>query len=133
MPVYVPLELRLIDQGEFLQKVNIDLDRVHRGLARYAEEHGEEAVGARAELTAKLVFKVVNIKDGVISIKGTTKIALPGSPESVSYGLYQEDDEGNLCVRVKRSGSDAADPRQGVLTTQAGDVVDPNTGEVKEK
>jgi len=129
MRTYIPLELGLIEQGQFLTDINADLDTLHRGLAQYMEEYGDEAEGVKAELVVKLTLQAVDPKDGHVSIKGTTKVVLPCRPPSLSRAMVEEDDVG-LGLLVKRAGSEQASPRQGSLVTQKGEIIDPETGEV---
>jgi len=124
------LELGLIEEGELLKAVNDDLKAAHQAIAAYMEEHGDRAEGAKAEMNLKITFKVENVDTGMVSIKGTTKVVSPTRPASVSMAMSEEDDEGFMGLFVKKSGSEAASPRQGSLCTQAGEAVDSETGEV---
>ncbi len=98
-------------------------------LRQYSREHQDRAIGSTAELTIKVTMKREKAMD-TFSIKALSKKTLPGLPPSVTMAMGGESQDDKDCLFIRRSGSTADSPRQGVLTTQDGRTVNTETGEV---
>lgn len=128
-----PLDLALIEEGRFAAEINAALARLQAAMVRYVKTHGvEKATKAKAKLQigVTLQFEGPNAED--FSVKGELRESVPSRPAVVTRALADWTDEGEPALFVRASGSTADDPRQGVLATEDGRVVDTTTGEVLE-
>lgn len=131
---FVPLEFGLIDEGKFQEEVNIALQSVMRGLIAYKKKYGKEAShGAKATVSVKIHVKFEGRDESDFSIKGTIQETVPARPSSITVAIENEDQDSTPTLFVRRSGSSKDTPRQGIITTQDGELVDPETGEVMDK
>ena len=127
---YAPLELALIEEGQFIDRINSDLSHIQQDLLSFVEEHADRAKGAKAVLTIQITLACENPTDGGYSIKALTKKTVPNRPASVSLCFGDEKDDGTPSLFVRKSGSDESIPQQGKLATDAGKTIDQETGEV---
>lgn len=129
---FVPLTGQLIDEGEFLGDLNLELSELQQAIVKYCRTHGEKAKGAVACLDIKIAIGVAKVDDEAFSVKVSMKATHPKRPATVSLAMGGTDDDGNLALFVRAAGGDKTEPRQGKLFTQRGAVIDPETGEVAE-
>lgn len=129
---FVPLTGQLIDEGEFLGDLNVELAELQEAIVKYCRLHGQKAKGAVAALDIKLAIRVENVDDEAYSVRVSMKATHPKRPASISLAMGGTDDDGNLALFVRTAGGDKTEPRQGKLFTQRGAVIDPETGEVTE-
>jgi hypothetical protein len=128
-----PLDLSLIEEGRFADEINAGLARLQAAMVRYVKAHGvDKAAKAKAKLqiAVTLQFEGPNAED--FSIKGEMRESVPSRPAVVTRALADWTDSGEPALFVRASGSTKDDPRQGVLATEDGRVVDTTTGEVLE-
>lgn len=133
MARFKPLELVLIEEGRFADEINAALARLQAAMVRYVKTHGvEKAAKAKAKLQigVTLQFEGPNAED--FSVKGELRESVPSRPAVVTRAVADETDTGEPALFVRASGSTKDDPRQGVLATEDGRVVDTATGEVLE-
>lgn len=128
--VMKPLTIDMIDEGMFVENLNEELKELQRGLLLYARQHGDDADKAVAKLGVQIALKVESASDGVCSIICQIVPVLPKRPPSVSMAMSGTDDEGNLCLFARASGTDDSDPRQLKLATKDGRDIDLETGKV---
>lgn len=126
---FIPVTLDLIDEGEFVEGINAELEKATQAITAYCREHGDKAHKAKAKLKIEIEMCVVNAADGAYSIKNTIKTEHPGRPSSVSLAVGGEDERGQGTLFVRGSGSDQHHPRQAKLATRDGRVIDPVSGE----
>lgn len=131
---YVKLTLDRIDEGELANDVDEALDEVGRALFEHRRKYGVEITkGAKATLSLTITVQA-GTEDGDYSLKGVLKKTVPGRPARTSVAIQDRDpltrEEGLFC---RASGADDASPRQAKLATNAGEAIDAETGEIKEK
>jgi hypothetical protein len=129
---FTPLALGLIDEGRFLDQANADLERLQAELVRFMETHGELAKRAKAQLALTITLTCEDVENKMFSVKALATKKVPNRPPSITLALEGEDDQGEPCLFVRRSGSTTDTPAQGVITTKDGRTVDTETGEVSE-
>lgn len=129
---FVPLNAKLIDEGEFLIDLNLELRELQEAVVKFARAHGEKAKGAKAKLVAEIELKIEDADDNTFSIKTSMKSTAPKRPASVSIALSDTDDDGTPALFVRKSGSDDDHPRQLKLATKDGRIINQETGEVME-
>lgn len=123
MKQFEPLTLDLIDEGTFVVQGNADLLRLQKDLLEYVEAWGEQAKGAKATLVLKVTLRCDNPEHEVYSIKTDSELKLPRRPSTVSNAIADMTEDNKPALFVRRSGSDAGDPRQKKLATHDGRVV----------
>jgi hypothetical protein len=126
------LDLRLIEQGQFLKDADVLLRELQDKLYTYCRLHGDKATkNAKGKLTLEvaLVCEKSQNPDFLFTIRATSKISLPGAPPSVSMAIAGEDQDERGALFVRASGSTEDHPSQGVLHTKDGRKVNPDTGE----
>lgn len=129
---YVPLTVELVDEGLFLQQINEDLAKLQRELVKFRETYTERAAGSKGKLTIELTVCAEPKEKDLFSLKSSTKLALPSRPAHTSMAFAGESQDEQPCLLVRASGSTGDSPRQTVLTTRDGRIVDPETGAAKE-
>jgi len=127
---FVPLNSRLIDEGEFLGDVDQELRELQVAISKFRRLYGEKAKDAKAKLTIEIEVKIEDCDEDAYSIKTTMKATHPKRPASVSIAMGGETEDGELALFVRTAGSDKTTPRQGKMFTQSGRTIDPITGEV---
>ncbi len=127
-----PLEISLIDEGEFLKELNEELMCSIKELLGYKRKHGKAlTIGAKAILSAKITLKLEETDDGMVSIRTDISRKLPARPARVTTAMEDLEQDNTPTLFVRKTGSGSDDPRQALLTTKDGQVVDVNTGEIK--
>lgn len=127
----VPLQLELIEQGRFLEALNEQILQIQRELVLYVEKWGpEKCKGVKGSLKIEIAMKFEGREESDWSIKGDIKKQIPLRPLSVSVALADHEQDGEPALFVQASGSSKSSPLQGILCTQDGRTVDPNTGKV---
>lgn len=128
---YKPLELQLIDEGKFIQDCNDTLRENMAKLLEYKKKHGRDAAkGTKAVLNMKVTIQFDGVDDGDFSVKGQLSQTLPSRPPTITKAIEDQEQDGQPTLFVRNTGSTEDSPRQGILTTKSGEVVDSNTGEV---
>ena len=125
---FVPLTGQLVDEGLFLQDLNMELAELQNAIVQFCEAHGDRAEKAVAVLEIKIALKVENPDDKAFSVKTTMKSKMPTRPASVSMAMGGSNDDGKMALFVRASGSDESYPKQMKLATHDGRVIDPETG-----
>ena len=121
-PVYHPLTLDKIEEGQFLQKANEDLQELQRTMLAYLGEHGEQALKAKGKLTLEISIVIENAKECMFSIKTTPKMSLPARPPGTSMAIATITQDGEESLFVRETGSDKTTPRQGKFCTDEGRI-----------
>jgi hypothetical protein len=129
-PKFTPLQLVLVDEGRFLAQADADLARLQAEMVQFMERHGDLAKGSKAVLLMKITLRCEDVENKMFSVKAQVEQKVPNRPASITLGMPGPDMEGEPCLLVRRSGSTADSPAQGVLATEDGRAVDPETGEV---
>lgn len=126
-----PLSMDLIEEGEFMDNANEELREVQSKIIEHVAAYGSEATKkSKAELQITIVIAPAG--DGAAySVKTSFKKKLPGRPSHVTLGIADREQTGELALFVRKSGSDDVSPKQGKLATNAGEVIDEETGEAK--
>ena len=127
---FVPLSVMLIDEGEFLGDLDLELQDLQEAVAKFRRVYGEKAKGAKAKLTIDIEIAIEDVDDDAYSVKTSMKATHPKRPASVSIAMGGETDDGKLALFVRKSGSDKTSPKQGKLATRDGRTIDPVSGEV---
>lgn len=125
---FVPLTGELIDEGEFLGDLNLELAELQESIVKFCRLHGEKAKGAVACIDIKIAMKVENPDDQAYSVKTSLKSTLPKRPASISLAMGGTDDDGKQALFVRKSGSDDSNPKQMKLATRDGRTIDQETG-----
>jgi hypothetical protein len=125
---FVPLTGQLIDEGEFIGDLNLELAELQDAIVKYCRLHGEKAKGAVAALDIKIAIKVENVDDQAYSVKTSIKATHPKRPASISLAMGGTGDDGKRALFVRKSGSDESNPRQMKLATKDGRAIDLDTG-----
>ena len=112
---FVPLKAELIDEGEFLQNVDAELEELQKKLIEFVTLHEHKALKAEASLTITIKLKAANIDDEIYTIATQMKSSVPKRPMSMSVAMGGEDQAGKLTLLVRQEGSDETRPEQGKL------------------
>ena len=129
---FVPLSIKNIDEGTFVETIDEALLEIQKKLIGHTRKYGQElAKGAKASLNVKLTLKFEGRDRSDFSVRGEIKETLPGKPANITVAIADEEQDGTPLLFVAPTGSRRDDPRQGILITKEGDVVDTKTGEVK--
>ncbi len=128
----LPLTAELIDEGEMLEELDIELSKAQRLIEAFRKRWGDAALKAGVQLDLKIKFVCVDTNEGMYRTEWDMQIKRPKRPKSVSTAIASEDDLGNAALFVRSSGSDDGDPRQMKLATRDGRTIDPVTGAVDE-
>lgn len=124
MSKFIALNLDLIEEGDFMAEANIQLGKLQEQLIAYRDKHQMESKGAKGKLTMEITVKIEDPKDELFSIKSSIKKALPARPSYTSLAMANKTQDGQARLFVRESGSTADSPRQSVLCTEAGEMVD---------
>lgn len=78
--IFVPLELGLVDKGEFLEQANTELLNLQGEMIKYVSKHKDKSEGAKAKLTLELTLSVEDPGSRAFGIKSQIKYTKPASP-----------------------------------------------------
>jgi hypothetical protein len=120
---FVPLTGQLIDEGEFLGDLNLELAELQNAIVQFCRLHGEKSKGAVGKLQVEIAIKVENPDDQGYSVKTTMKSVQPKRPATVSLAMGGTGDDGRQALFVRKSGSDDTQPRQMKLATKDGRAI----------
>lgn len=130
--LFVPLDLDLIEEGEFVQNADEAFRELQERMITYVRKHGKElSKGTKGKLTLAVTVQFEGRDANDFSIKGEIKSALPNRPAVVSAAMAGQTQDDKDALFVRRSGSTAQPPRQGAICTRKGETIDTKTGEVK--
>jgi len=134
---YRPMTLETIDEGRFLVAVEEDLAVVQAAMLKHVERYGGEkrarnVEGAKAKLTVTIEIVARAAGDDDVDYDVVAKI-VPTIPHRLPVVGKAQADLFDGALAVKKSGMNRDSPRQGRLTTDDGRVVDPETGEARER
>jgi hypothetical protein len=127
------LTVDMIEEGRLRDEMERGFETLQKHMCKYAQRYGVAAEGATAELIVKLKIKLVSADDGVYTVRSDISSKVPGQPAMLSMAIAAEADDGEAVLFARASGATAGNPRQLRLTTDAGEVVNPETGEVKQQ
>jgi hypothetical protein len=100
-------------------------------MRKYVAQYGQQgAKGAKAALTLKVTLAFEGRNEDDFTIKADMREAVPSRPATLSRAMALDDEAGRPLLFVKKSGSEAAPVQQGKLVTNAGEKINPDTGEV---
>jgi hypothetical protein len=126
------LQFSLIDEGRFERECDEELQSLMKQLIQYKRKYGKDkAEGAKAVLTVKVSLQFDGRDDADFSIKGTISKQTPARPPSLTVAVEGDEQDGEPTLFVRASGSTDDTPRQSVLSTKDGRVVDLKSGETK--
>jgi hypothetical protein len=135
MGKYVPVELSLIDEGNFEKQIQLDFAEVQKSLINYIERNGKRIQKGTSKLVIELTVGAAKPKNSDVFsyyVEAKTKKVLPATPPSVSVLLLDLNDDNVETLFVAASGGRRDTPQQQILCTQDGRAVDQETGEVME-
>ena len=126
----VPLEIDLIDEGQFVENINKALCELQEKLIAHVKKYDLRAAKAKASVKAEIVLVCLDPEQDAYGCVASIKTTLPSAPASATMLMAGETQTGEDCLMCRKSGSAKDTPRQGVFLTENGDRVDTNTGEV---
>lgn len=110
---FVPLNLDLIEEGDFKAALNAHLAKAQKELVEFVERWGERAGKAKASLEMTIVLECQSVEDGVFSISPTLKLKLPARPCRATAAMSGYDRKAQQAVLfVRDTGSTPGDPTQ---------------------
>ncbi len=130
MDNYTNLTFDLIEEVRLKGELEEELKIVMRALCRYRKKYGDEAQGAKAQVTLKVTLKIEDPKDEFYSVVSTLESKMPGRPQRATLAIEGTDDKGRPILFSRKSGSSKDHPDQQKLCTDAGEAIDPETGEI---
>lgn len=135
MPKFRPLQVELIEEGRFLKELNEQLRKIQTEHVNFVRVHGpDKTKGSTSKINASITLKFEGGDAGeMFSIKAEMSKKTPIRPAAVTAAIAGEEQDEVPALFVRACGSGKDDPRQGILATQDGRLVDPATGEVAEK
>lgn len=133
MPKFEPLRLELVEEGAFLEAINKCLAEIQAEHIRHVKQYGQEAAKkSMSQIKMALQLRFEGRDENDFSVKGTIRKEVPARPPAVTTAISDEEQDGTPSLFVRRTGSTKDSPKQGILATKKGRVVDPDTGEIKE-
>lgn len=129
---FKPLTISGIEEGQLARDINAEFRDLQTRLCAYVHKWGDRAEGAKAELTIKVQIKAEDIEDGVFAVKSSMSSKCPNRPTKVTTAISDENEDGQVVLFGRNSGTTTEDPRQGRICTDDGRTVDPETGEAIE-
>jgi len=128
--IYVPLELGLIKNGEFLHQINEELLKLQSDLVRYVEKFGDKVDKAKSKMSISLNFAIDPEDPTTCHIDGQITVTRPARPKMITSATPNigQDDQPYLFVKGLNQ-SDEPGQRKFEVGTQK---VDTSTGEVLE-
>lgn len=131
MSAFRPLTLARIEEGQLARDLDETTEKVHRALVAFVREHGGRAgKNVKASVTLKIEFTCANPDEGeVYDVKATLKESVPSRPVRKT-AAFPAVDGNSYALFCRASGTTQDNPRQTVAFTEAGEVVNPETGEV---
>ncbi len=134
MSTFTPLSFSLIEEGELEKDLNDALAEVNKGLLDYRRKFGIEAANkAKGEVVLKIGVTCSDAKEGIYNIRGEVSKKIPTRPPRVTSAIADMEQDGVETLFTRRSGTTKDDPRQMRLATEAGEAIDPETGEKLEQ
>jgi hypothetical protein len=112
---FVPITLGLIEEGEFIEQLELEFKHLQQQLIAYRRQFGEKAKKAKAVLTAKVEMQIIDPDDETYCVKTNIATTAPKRPSMVSLTIEGIDQTDGDVLFVRAEGSDADDPRQGKL------------------
>ena len=125
MTQYHPLTMARLEEGRVMERVDRAFEEVRKDLLKFAEQHGQQANGAKASFTLKVTVAAHDAAAGIYTTSVAVTTKGPAHPATTSTALARNGD-----LFCQAPGSDAGDPRQTRLDLDTGDEIDTNTGEV---
>lgn len=125
---FKPLTLELVEEGNFLKDADEALHKAQVKLVQHVLDHGLRSKKGKAEIKMTISLEITDVDDEGSEPEGmyaiTTKIdtKLPGRPSRVTGSFAQEDDNGDLVLFVRDTGSTAGNPRQMKLDLTTGPI-----------
>jgi len=130
---YKAMRLKDIDEGRFAAAIDEEIRETAKKHIAHVVKHGSQITGkTRSKVTATLTIEYDGNADGIYTLKGEIKNALPARPSNVTRAFHEQEQDGEDTLLVRVSGSDSSNPRQTKLCTDDGKPIDPVSGEVRE-
>jgi hypothetical protein len=126
--IFEPLSIDNIEEGDFVNEINRTLLDVQHKLAAYREKYGDKSKKATAELVVKIKLRIEEPDQDLFSIHTSLAPKVPLRPSRVTVATQAFDQDGRQALFVRKSGSDADDPRQGKMFDGKGRVVGQQSG-----
>lgn len=127
----LPVELDLLEEGRFMNRLNRQLQRLARRFIKYVQEHPGDADGVKAKLTIEVSIANDYIKDTSYpqyTVRTDCKETFPAEPTVVTLLKEQAASDGQPMLFVRASGSDASPVEQRKLCTDEGRTIDQASG-----
>lgn len=128
----LPLTAELIDEGEMLEELDIELAKAQQLIEAFRKRWEEKSEKAAVELNLRIRMVCIDPTEGMYRTEWDLQTKRPKRPKAVSSAIASQDDAGKAALFVRSSGSDDSDPRQLKLSTRDGRTIDPVTGAVEE-
>ncbi len=128
----VPLDLDLIDEGDFVKDLNTALLNMQSQLVNHAKIHGHKAKKAKAVVKAEITLVCLDPEQDAYACVAQIKTTMPATPAVASMLMGGETQTGEPCLLCRKSGSTIDVPQQNALCTNDGRTVDPDTGEIED-
>lgn len=119
----VPLELALIEQGEFVTRLQESVQQAQSVATDYLNEHAERARGSKTKLVAEVTIKCEDPASFYFTIQTQIKLQPPTAPPVTTSATAAETQDEQLRLWVKSTGSASEDPNQGVFQDAVGKPV----------
>lgn len=129
----VPLDLDLIDEGDFVKDLNTALLNMQSQLVNHAKIHGHKATKAKAVVKAEITLVCLDPEQDAYACVAQIKTTMPATPAVASMLMGGETQTGEPCLLCRKSGSTIDSPQQKVLSTKDGRTVDTGTGEIEDE
>ena len=126
----VPLEIDLIDEGQFVGNINKALCELQEKLIAHVKKYELRAARAKATIKAEIALVCLDPEQDAYGCVASIKTTLPSAPATATMLMAGETQTGEDCLMCRKSGSSKDSPSQRVFLTENGDRVDTDTGEV---
>ena len=113
-----PLEISLLNEGNFVEEIDEEFRDLQAKALAYAKLHKDDAKGSKSKLTVEIELRCEEPKTEFFSIKTQLKKTLPAPPARVTSGIGDHTQTGELALFVRESGSSYDTPEQHLITDE---------------
>ena len=129
MDTFVEMDATLIEEGTLMEDFEKEVDNLQSAMARFVDKFGDDSKGAIGTVTLRVKIKCADPKEKVFHVVGSVDHKMPARPKRTTVALGGTGENGPILL-CRKSGTDEESPYQAKLCTDAGEVLDPETGEV---
>ena len=112
MSKMVPLELSLLNEGQFKDEMAKAFTKLQQDALTYTKRYPDNAKGQKSKLTIAIELKCEDPKTEYYSITTNVKVVTPQPPAMVTAGIGDCTQTGELALFVRQEGSSYDDPTQ---------------------